>query len=351
MKKGELDPHYWNEAIGSRLRRSEPQILAIDSLEPVVSLDLNRSLTHSEQMSVWRHLPVRPSKLNQKGEVLVVCGDILYRTPKAAGRILGFEADKQEKLSNLLNKKDDSATSDLRTDIQMETGAPLILSLMLAIGAGASIGRLNNIEQKSISRRNILKGITGLGAAGAASVLAGKGSIYGASLATNEKLANFFEKVADIAQPIFTSQTAVNGRTALLISKSIEAQNLGLTPDGTHGAVVLGNGHAYKSEELMKSKDKRVNAIASYYKDFTLFFHEVCEKFPEIPEKDFMDYLARIFPSFDLISVTDSGEDKTDDVKKFMDEHVKYAGTFMSSEVQEAIDKVDQKPSDQVKVF
>lgn len=349
-----LNNSFWYPQVTERIRSYSPAMLTIDGLHPL-SLYLGFSgYTTDQKRRVWELLPGRPSKLNEKGEVMVIAGDLGFsEVPVSVPE--DFPEDTQKLIAHTVHAQDESQKENIKTKEakvrMLHTGSAGLL--FAAITAGYYHNNLN----KNFTRRDVLRFGARTTFAATIGATIGLGMREAPeeimSFTNNQKIADIAEYIAS-KQSVFMQDTWLDGRTALMIAKAIQAGSEGTVPSGSEASVVMGGNHGYASYELAHSREKRINAIGKYYESLKKFMDDVHEKFPDVKTNDNLGYLKMLLMRAERLIVTDNRDiDRVSNThaEDFFNKHVTYDGFFESQEVREAIERVDQKPNDQVKVF
>jgi len=339
IDSGDLNAHTWE--VGKRISSG---VVAIDSLFPLPSEDLDTiksfedyPLEMKKEVLAWN--PVRGR------EVLVVCGDMNFRTP--AVDFTRFISDIQKKESL---KKQGNDKNELEKDVFVQK----IVAEHAAIAAAGfltgailhEIGRrdVRDVKQekyKGMSRRDFLK--TSGKVVGATTALYVGGRAMAGLLtpfASNESVSAIGKKfLALTSQPSFFEQHWLDGRTALLIEKANAALNQGITQPDTHASVVMGNAHGFESHKFLGSEKARKLAIHALAEDMVNFYETVLTDYPEIDKNDAMHRMLDLMCQADMVSVGALPESNTDPkrVNNLIDESVKYLFSFSAPGVRSSL--------------
>lgn len=324
--QGNLDVCGWpDEGIRSRLIEEQPQALAVDGISPD-----SESFIHRRYYE-WVKLPLRPDLLNSEGKVNVIGGDIasLLFALDLANVSYDVIESTEEKYMNTLN-------SDL---VKLQDNADIPLTSGIGYAA-TTIGAMMEGEKKNdTSRRAFLrrtgKGINAVGKAavgvGIGGIITRFGALYSNRLIKDQKVYNPFLSIAEKLGPKIAGTTWwVNGRTALLIAKSKDA-DLGKT------AVVMGGAHMFNSLELLHNKDARLEAIRTMRDNMHILIKDLQRDIPEIKDLDLVERFDNYLPRYDVLTFVDPGDKpvKPQDLEK--EGYITRVGSFVSKEVQEAI--------------
>lgn len=77
----DITAHAWNSQVAKRMREYQPEIVAVDGLSPFFGIrnpDSSEDYPVGKKQWVWAGLPDKPSRINRKGEVIVVAGDVSH---------------------------------------------------------------------------------------------------------------------------------------------------------------------------------------------------------------------------------------------------------------------------------
>lgn len=271
FKKGDLGAHAWNPEVSQRMRKYGPSVIGLDSV--------SGSQEDVPVRLFWLWLPGSPKEMTGRNEVYIVGGDLLH------SQIIDPPRSTEDTISNEwyneLNKigwgKVEEYAGGLGTEL---IGGHIALPIsMLLVYRLLSSRNKSEESVKNPSRRLFLK--RAVATAGGLSLAAFLGRLAPLmqSYSPTPKTENVAQKITDITKP-FTRSTWLDGRTALVIAKTIEAMDkLGL-PQGSQGSVVMGFPHGYEAGNLLADKKARMKAIRQYAQEF---FDSI---YPTIP--DFM---------------------------------------------------------------
>jgi len=248
--QGDLSAHYWNPQVAKRVRKYCPQAILSDSLTSGLTGQNPEHVDLNDAFSTWFTLPGSPQELNGTNHIFAIAGDWLDSTSlTASGRVI------------------ESAKA-----YAIEDFGTLALGFATAIAASkfSSVHTSASHEPQSFSRRAFLKK-SGLYAAEFASVglvatpLVRWLSVLGASMTTDSRIQSTLQGISNALDHKFSKATWVDGRTALLIAKSLAATPI--LPGGRGDvAVVMGSPHLFNSNHLLRSKEARAHAIQEYTK-------------------------------------------------------------------------------------
>ncbi len=299
INAGDLNSHVWNGEVSDRLRDYKPYVIGIDSLYPhAEDIDpLKYDIDLDGKKRIWQWLPNDPMRINDKGEVLVVSGDIQY----------GLMADEfpptlDEAQAEEINRR---LSSERRKQMGMEPykkernllfGGTVLLD---AISIATLIYAAN--KDKQMSRRKFLQNA---GMAGVMATLAPAGLIAGRYLGTtaamyapNEEVAGVLKNISKLTAPFIYKDDWIDARTALVIAKTKEAAESELVQSGSNAAVVFGNGHTFESEKLLHSVEERAKVIRKLANTMSGVIRDISQEFnvfaPSIATNIFLDLMAK----------------------------------------------------------
>ncbi|MBI3069688.1 MAG: hypothetical protein HYY87_00085 [Candidatus Levybacteria bacterium] len=267
---GDLTAHAWNPEVSQRMSKYGPSVIGLDSV--------SGSREDVPVRLFWLWLPGSPKEMTGRNEVYIVGGDLLH------SQIIDPPRSTEDTISNEwyneLNKigwgKVEEYAGGLGTEL---IGGHIALPIftLLARRLLANKKREEDRGVKSPSRRLFLKrAAVTVGGLSLATFL-GRLAPLAQSYSPTPKTEKVMQKVTDIAKP-FTRSTWLDGRTALVIAKTIEAMDkLGL-PQGSQGSVVMGFPHGYEAGNLLTDKQARMKAIRQYAQEF---FNSI---YPTIPQ-------------------------------------------------------------------
>lgn len=347
INTGNWNANTWNEAVGKRIG-SDVRFLVVDSIHPVATEDLQINTAEEVDYSLEEKKDVLAWDPVRGREMIVVCGDINYKTA-ASDLTRGVpDASKKNKLMEIGTSKNNSERDELLPQQVTEnvvTGAAgfvtaaLLVELARREGKNIQIG--DPMSKKHMVRRDFLK-LSGKAAAVGAALYAGGRGAAGllTPFAPNEKLHNIGEKILEVTgQPDLFEKHWLDGRTALLIEKADSALNQGLTPPDSKAAVVMGNGHSMEAGRLMESGEARKEAIHVFASDMVTFYDKVLDDFPEINKTWAINRMLDSICQADLVSVTQPESDgiTKDRIDAEVRKNVRYLFSFMSPGVRSAL--------------
>ncbi len=330
---GDIDTFAWNSEVARRMSEYQPSIVAVDGSYPnSLHLDLDSLGDYpiSAKRWVWMGLPARPSEINNKGELIVVAGDVSYTNIK-------YEIEDSASIEERLDISRFTSNEGERRQIFEKNEATREVVATAALLSLANIalwyeGNRANSQSPLISRRSFIKG---MGVALLAGGMLAKLSPQLAAYAPNTKTENFLEQIMDIAKNRFSDETQLDGRTALLISKSRAAIEQGLTPPDAKASVLMGNSHGFKAQDFLESAKERKKAIHDYANLLTEYLRDVSDRFPKFSFERTQKIMLDMLATGDLLVARDPDE-SLESLDKMVDGSVQYIGSFVSPEVLEA---------------
>lgn len=354
--KGDLSNHGWSKNTAEITRQVAPRILAIDGLSPSRGRLVNKSdFSQKEKQDIWVHgLPARPRDINPQGVVIIIAGDILYRSMPFGETLNAADA---RKLQEVLDAKDDKALKDPETAKKIEKLALVFPPMLVAVLASVASTQEHHQEKKGlISRRTFLRGAALASGSVAVLGIANTIAYLSSAKAPNTTVSQIDQKILDLGRRFsVTKDNYLNGRTALLIAKAEEAASLGLTPPDSKAALLMGSAHTPEAQHLLHDKNARKQAIHDYAAEYVGAIRELRTLFPGIPEDEAIHQMLDIFAQADIGEVTDPGTDFSKDPTDLISTYVSYVGHLDSREVLEAVKdlrpKSDQKYTDKPLVF
>lgn len=296
---GDLTAHAWNPQIAQRMRQYQPYVIGLDSVTGAFKTPANDAS--------WIWLPGSPKEMTSREKVYIVGGDLLHFHLIGFGSYSKNEIDWGKQLDEKGWKNvNDYATGILAVEFLGEHVA-LPLSMLLAFRLLSRKRAEDDKEIRNPSRRALLKkAVVGIGAF---AILSFFGKLT--PLIQSYSPTSISEKptriMTDTVKPI-TRSTWLEGRTALVISKTMEAMKRLDVPQGAHGSVVMGFPHDYEAGSFLTNKQARMDAIRKYAE---VFFEHV---YPTIPYDIWREIaLAESYRD-------DIPDDETDALKDFVND-------------------------------
>lgn len=353
--QGDKTAHGWNREVTERMAQYKPAYLALDGQTPLQIGEFSwipgqnpLPLSDTDKQLLWFAVPGAPSEINTTGRVSVVAGDVLYST------IFPFVRNNKQLPQEALNTLDTwerDSSGDLFGNPKINELAQLlemsaedfVIALPMALLTRNILRRPSHYQPTKYSRREFLKrSIPAV--VGAAALLSGTGGLTykryemstGEAIAStsNEQARDELQSIAAIMRPRLARSIYIDGRTALLDAK---LRTFMQDKQGA-GAIVMG---AYHDPDILNTADE-TTLIHDYAKDI---LETVDEKFDM--QKVKLDPLERAvrckalmhyFAKSDVYKVTDpGGATMNPDLPKIVPQHVRYEGTFLCPQVEQAV--------------
>lgn len=338
LETGNLDIHTWNKAVGERISKYKPRLLAIDSLVPTFSNTENKDLSLIGKQRVWTWLPSSPRKINDKGEVVVVLGDSQdFDAATELAKKMGISLP-QETFTKIDNDLD-TYIKKVGEDLARDGTATVLSGLLLAVATAS----LSTVPKDQMTRRKFLKLGTAVAVGSPFFPLVRRGATLTATYSSNNDVGNIAEYVMGLVKPRFIKDAMANGRTAMLISKCMHAMNQGLVPSNSYGSVVMGNYHGFEARNYLFNKGERQKAMETYTEGVVSYLQQILQAFPQINSKEARAKLKEYLSMGDMVVVTDPGVDRAGNAQDEINKHVKYVGTFYDPDVIQAVDAAFKK--------
>lgn len=278
---GDSSARHWNPQVAQRMRGYSPYIVGMDSYASSIDQD--------EGFFDWPWLPGTPLEMSGRDSIYTVSGDLLHwqLAPPNSGN---------EPFTQYLRE----IGSDKLKSYVIKSTLEGLATLSLTVLAAAALLR----SKERFSRRNLFR--IGLGAATASlfGVNVGRMAPVAQSFSTNSSLESLFQIITDITKPRFNESRWLDGRTALVIAKTIESMNVLDLPQGSNGSVVMGYPHAYEARKLLEDKGARMQTIRGYAEDLIADVFPIVKKvgWAEDNEED-RQYVTDVTLTF--LSLTD----------------------------------------------
>jgi len=271
FKTGDLRAHGWNEEVLQRLKKYSPEIIAIDGL--VVS---SRPGEVYSPEYIWLTMPGSPGEINPKqSSLLVISGDCGY-------------SNFPEKLSNVINPELDRLHDSDKT---LRTSWGLTMTAIITIASNADL--LSSLMETRFTRRDIFRLPPRLFLL---SIL--ERAPWYATRAKQNETKNFFVALTNaLYRDYFNSNSVVDFRTALLISKEQDSIAFLGKPKETAGSVIMGNAHSVKAEKFLRNKEARSQIIYLFSENFLKFIDQTLTENPSISNEidlksSFLDFVS-----------------------------------------------------------
>lgn len=216
FRAGDLTAHAWNPQVAKRMKQYSPLVLGLDSVPGTAS-----------NYSDWTWLPGSPQEMSGRDSMFLLGGDMLHQ---------------QFVDSETFNKLGWSKV----TDYVKKSASEGVTNLLVA---SLSIAALKKFREP-LSRRQFLLAAFG---GGTAAMFLGKFSPIIQSYSPSSRSEGISQKVTNLTKPWFSKSKWLDGRTALIIAKTLEAMKLLNLPEDTHASIVMGYPHAYEADQLLTS--------------------------------------------------------------------------------------------------
>ena len=315
---GDLDVHDWNPEVANRIAtyafNAPALLLAIDG----------QAAGTDDFVNTWLGLPARPNLLNHGNSVYVVKGDLVAS---------GFKENSDNAFNSIY----------WQYSVEAVTGLIMLAVMHEITPEKPQIQNSTSARSPLITRREFLKtlGVT-VGGVALMSPLAQLLIKFSTILPKDEDLKSFLQKLDTLISPKFLHSDWLDGRTALLMAKSSDAQSM-LPNDiqDAEYAVVMGFAHSSSADEF-KNKDKRALAIRRFAESYiqtgkevwASSHHENIKQVPTSTTNSLLDY----FCQFQVQKISDPGSHSFDPrIPSECKKYVATVGTYVSQEVFEVV--------------
>lgn len=306
LERGDVSGHYWNRAVLDRVHNYKPMLIGSDSFEHIYQTEFGFELTPFEKLSAWYFLPGSPEQISGKDHVYSVAADY-------------FGAYSDDAWKYFKQSAIDYGEEDF-TEFVIGTG--MIAGGLLA----AKKLRKSPAEKRVLSRRSFLKKVVVPSGIFLASLpLVRWSSAFGAGFTSDRRTHDILTKIANVSKHRFSSSAWVDGRTAMIIAKTIAASDLVPSDEPIKASVLLGFPHVFNSGKLLDSKEyrqKRIREVVEMIKDTIDLAEE------GITQDDVIDY----FSPFTVVRIKEPTQ-KNPDLGSLVSVHT----VGRSSEVEEAL--------------
>lgn len=236
---GDLSAHNWNPEVAQRIRKYSPYVLGLDTLSP--------SVFGNEQQPSWTWLPGSPKEMTGRDSIYVVSGDFLH-----------FQSvDKRDKMYEELQK----VGWDKVMDYGIKSGLEDLAIIATAIGSLAG-----SLKTKTSRRGFISKGLLGISSL-ATAVTEGRLAPVAQSYSSDSSLEQILQDITEITRPRLANSSWLDGRTALVVAKTVESMDILDLPDRAAASIVMGFPHGYKANTLLLNKNARQEMVLEYAKN------------------------------------------------------------------------------------
>ncbi len=257
---GDLTAHAWNPQVAERMRQYQPYVIGLDSVTGAYKAPADRDS--------WIWLPGSPKAMTSRDNVYIVGGDLLHF------QLMGptFFGDSFQK--QLGGQGWENVIQYAKGTLGLElVGEHVVLpASMFLLYRTFSSNKNKGDEVRDPARREFLKKVAaGIGTLAVLSFF-GKLAPIARSYSPTPAVEDLGRRITDIIKPI-TRSTWLEGRTALVISKTIESMGKLDLPQGANGSVVMGFPHDYEAGRLLTDKQARMEAIRNYAQEFFEFVY------------------------------------------------------------------------------
>ncbi|KKS04927.1 hypothetical protein A2W45_02220 [Candidatus Curtissbacteria bacterium RIFCSPHIGHO2_12_41_11] len=332
---GDLSAHNWvaGSAIARRMREYSPQVLALDTVISDFDPDIVRG--ENEKAHVWRWLPASPREMSGRESIYVVMGDPLYQG------ILRRQVGQESQFADELARLENSAIEDYVLKLIREEAATYVSTAALISGAivlaqlRSRRGSQGDGERRGMSRRKFLAL-----AGGIPLLLVGArlSTPMMASIAPFERMTDFFQGVMEVTRYRFSHSNWLDGRTAVLISKTEEAMNILKPPRDASASILMGYPHGYEAPELIRNSQRRAFVTRGYAKEMFVAIDEVVKKVEfDISKQEAHEALIDYLSLMDILKVNDPGITRVDNPLGVIDTTIEHRGHFKSRRIRESL--------------
>lgn len=368
----------WRVTDNTSLGYGDNDILALDgSMQPYLG---NYPLTQEAALRIWQRLPFTPVELNSRGEIWVLNGDLheydlqkildaflnYHHTPEINQGIeqhtpLGSNYALQKflvhgvaligaaGLFHVLRKHNSDSFPDL-LDVSLTDSLKTVdnLPVVNETTINAIQARLKESPVGSVTRRQVLKFF---GYSASVGLLAYGGSVLTSSIlyekaaeSDSQLMHDLLLKLGSIGEIKDSLDVLINGRTALLNQKTIDAmkQSEFSSRNLTKGVIVMGDLHAYRANDYNKHEGIRLKAIEEYL----LSMHEIVTTVAQETGQDknkLLKHVFKLIAQVDMIPISQpdiNPNDPNAPIEK-LQEAIGKPVSFYSKTVLDLIYKVD----------
>jgi hypothetical protein len=288
---GDTSVSYWNPAVGTRLRQINPSLVTVDS-SPSISGGPN---SHSR---LW--LPGNPSDISDHATMNVLFGDVLYKGFMFPdGDIRNLDTNSIEyRIFRDLGKFENSAVQECIAKAFGESGATVL----------GGLGLIHAALQDKSQPASLIKGVVGAGLLGLA--VARSVPVLD-TYSTNTNLSKKLQTLTHLTRPHVFKSKWLDGRTAILISKTLNAMDELKLGDKEKAAIVMGFPHMYEAKNLLQNTRKRQSTIHAYARDMADKVGRLVHSYKDDLFRDdrdeqyFLDFLMTYIAMGDIVEVSD----------------------------------------------
>jgi hypothetical protein len=290
---GNPDSHLWNPELAERLAAYQPKILAIDGLVATNPLSREDQIRSSTDY-LWVDLPGRPARINSRGQVLVLRGDL--------GDWSSVVPPASETLKSWQGRRETLTIVGLATELMLPAELAIIYDTLkfLSINDDALAGR-------RINRRDFLKIVGVTAAAGALTF----GRLFFPEFtyaAPSAEAKDFWVWLAGLGRPRIFRRQLAHFRTALVAEKTLEAQ-ADLGEMAQPGALVFGFVHAQEAIPILNDSAYRHALIQEGWEGFNRLLYRVAQRYPgSFSLIAAQEALKKRLAAVEILRVKDPGE-------------------------------------------
>jgi hypothetical protein len=337
--QGDDGSHFWPSEVRHRMAAYKPDVIAVDSIEPVYLADGRVKV--QDKANIWTLLPGKPSELNGTEQIHVVAGDDMYgETDANTLEPLGLRLITRAGLGYVGYKALTTVYKLSRSDFQLPENP-----------TDDDYKERRLFHKRQMTRRRFI-GMCGV-AAGITIGISGKLS----GELPRGRFQEVTEEVGAVSDEVSLDRiinpndvfSFADGRTALIIAKMKDV--IGRGSFGLTGSVVLGTGHLAHSRELLHSgamRDRYIRRHAELLvdkarKDINFYADSKGKAHPEDQAKDILKYHRKI-QVFEVLEPDDKRFKSNP--KKEIDRIVRLVDSFVSPSVTAATEGILHIPRD-----
>lgn len=314
LARGDISGHYWNRAVLDRVRKYNPILVGSDSFEHIIQTEFGFPLTPFDKLSAWYFLPGSPKEISGQDHVYSVAADYFG--------VYSEDAQKYLKQSVIDYGKEDFT--------EFVIGAGMIAGGLLAAKKLREQPAEKRVLSRVLSRRDFLKKVVVPSGIFLASLpLVRWSSALGAGFTSDRRMQDILTKIAEVSKHRFNSSTWVDGRTAMIIAKTIAASDLIPHDEPVKASVLLGFPHVFNSGKLLDSREYRQKKV----KEFVEMIKDTIDLAEQGITSDDLDQSAvDYFTPFTVVRINEPS-DKNPDLGSLVNVHA----VGRSTEVEEAL--------------
>lgn len=241
LLNGDLNAHDWNPQVAERIHQYSPHLIGLDSASAY--------LDQGTKTLRWTWLPGSPRELCGRDSIFIASGDLLHWQ-------LSDPNAKSDPMLDDLNKIGWDNVGSYARGVAIEGTATITATILASV--------LLFRRPKEISRRRFLGLSLGLITSVGLALNMGRLTPVLQSYSTSPDQEGMWQFITESTRPLSTKSNWLDGRTALLITKTREAANILELPMGADLSVVMGFPHAYEAGALLRNKQARMAVINKY---------------------------------------------------------------------------------------